>query len=223
MTARHARIPCPFGPCNARPEVLPMRGLSLEVPAVDLIRQHDLDPDSWFGLCPASGQEYPASGRLTELLQVAEVTLLEMRAERALAAAQHEHGIAPARPPRERSGSPRWFRNSEQGDPRDRGPSARPKLTVVPVPDTQGRAMPSTADVKAAVDAANVQIAEGMELARQAQERMEIAKVKLMWVREMTVDTLGVPQVSAAVEQLETAQQLARIAIENNQTYTGNL
>jgi hypothetical protein len=196
-----------------------MRGLSLETPAVDLIREHMLDPDSWFGLCPASNQAMPVTPELAEALYRSEITLLEMRAERARTAAQREHA-APVPPP-EPNGSTRWFQNSYEGDPRYHGPLGRTRLTVVP--ETQGRAMPSTAEVKAAIDAANTDIAEGMELARQAQTKCETGKVKLMWVKETTVDTLGVPQVAEAISELERAQQFIHIAIENNQNYASNL
>ena len=191
-----------------------MRGLTLEMPAADLIREHTVEPHSWFGLCPASNQEDPVKPEVAEHLHKAELALLAMlEQQQPPATVTTTTQAAPAAPPA------RWFRNSERGDPRERGPLARPKLTVLP----EKGPMPTTAEVRAAIDAASTDIAEGMELARQAQEKMETAKVKLMWVKETTVDPLGVPQVSAAADGLETVQQLAHIAIENNQTYASNL
>ncbi len=118
---------CPFDFCMARPPRAQVRPEPGSNATRSMVRVHHVEPDSGYGLCPMSGQYEPVSPELAEHLSAAGTTLLTMRAERARNAAQVQHGIDKDRP-RRPSGSGRWFRNSEQGDPRQLGPLGRPRL-----------------------------------------------------------------------------------------------
>lgn len=171
------------------------RGIDLAMPARSLIAEHTLEPESWYGLCPASGQQYPVTTYVAGLLMDQEDALARMRTERdrAAVATTVEHSAAVRPAPRTPTGEHEWFK--------ERGP------------------MTTTAEVLAALSAANHDIAEGMELARQAQEKFEVAAVKLQFVREQTVATFGLPQARGAIQACENAQQLGHVAIEEITAY----
>jgi hypothetical protein len=80
-------------------------------------------------------------------------------------------------------------------------------------------------EVRAAIDRANHLIAEAQgALNTQVAGKLGEAKVLLDWIRQTSVDPLGVPQVAAAIELCEQqVAPLCTLAIEQNLTYRGSL
>lgn len=204
---------CPFNPCTSVVDLLPMKGLDLGTPPVVLIREHSLDPDSWFGLCPASNLSWPLSADERDALVEHARILGRMRESRAAAADK-----APRAQPLGQHSL--WPRPDPEGShqmglrPAPK-PKKRPPLRVI----EKGDRMPSVAETLAAISRANEQIAEAQEATRLATIKWEDARSTLLWIRQNTVDPLGLPMVSQAIEACETAQQLGTPAIEANVTY----
>jgi hypothetical protein len=82
----------------------------------------------------------------------------------------------------------------------------------------------TVSEVRAALSRANHLIAEAQSGVQQVAGKLGEAKVLIDWIRETSVDTLGAPQIGAALEMCE--QQVApllTIAIEQNSNYGATL
>lgn len=223
-------IACPFRPCQARVELVHVRALSLDQPAYNMIRQHQVEPSTWYGTCPASLMTHP--------LMPHEETLLAEQdgAYRAMLAsyAPPERTESPADPEPERP--PGFWRNSVAppggGTP---GYTGRPILTLIQPNDpppgppaaprtTQGGgAMASVAEIRGALNAANTSIAEGQAATQAALQRFTDARVQLTAVQGMTSRELSIPEIDHMVEMLEGVMSASTNAIEVNATFGASL
>ncbi len=210
-------VGCPFEPCVARVEVVQHKGFDLAHPAMNLIREHRLDPDAWFGLCPATSMHYPLNDEGRSAL-IGQARILDrMRKARADAADKApapapigEHSLWP---------KPNPHGSHSMGLRESRDPKKRYPLRVI----KEGDRMATVAETMAAIQRANEQIAQAQEATRLATIKWEDARATLLWLRQNTVDPLGLPAVAAAIDACETAQRLGTPAIEANVTYGSGL
>ncbi|HYD28900.1 hypothetical protein [Brevundimonas sp.] len=246
--------PCPFRLCSATVQFLPTRPRTLadaDEPPSTLIEQHRLEPESQYGLCPASLQQYPLSEYAVEQLENVAVGLERMINERK--AGTITASGAPATPQHPKAPQPdergqQWFGQGSGGG-RSSGPTALPKMESVPTPT--GDNVASVAETKAAIATANQTIAEAqaatqnaMQIVADAQaataaanDLFEQALRELQAVQGASHADLSRSEISRAItviemaqallaqtsEELETAHSVATPAIEKNAMYAEGL
>lgn len=223
-----AMIPCPFNPCHKRPQVVAMRGLNLEMPAVNLIKEHLVEPDSWFGLCPSSNMPWPLPDGAEERLYEQAVNLRRMAAERApVQGPQPPAPVSPGRggPPNGPS-STKWFRNSEESRHKPGPLQGRPHLRLVPDSSEKPKGtahVATVAEVQAALAVADDSIQNAIAAAQLAAERFEEAQQQINWIKSTSVDPLSAPAIANAIGACGRAIAEGARAIEINQTYRSTM
>lgn len=210
------------------------------------VPSHHTEPGSWFGPCPGSLLSYPLNNASRELLaqQAAIYDRMyrdyEQRDERThtppergrarpqlttngapeAGPGRHTHEPVPDEDPRWFTGTPTYGAVTG-GDP---GPvQGRPVLRLVPDQPAGGSDVTNVAEIKAAIAAANMAIAEAQAAAAAAMERFDEAIAQVSVVRDICTDTLSIDELGAAKEACETASQLGAAAIDINATYGGGL
>ena len=245
--------PCPFRLCSATVRFLPTRPRTLaeaDEPPSTLIEQHRLEPESQYGLCPASLQQYPLSEYAVEQLENVAVGLERMINERKAGTTGTPSAPAPQHPkaPQPDERGQQWFGQGSGGG-RSNGPTALPKMESVPTP--RGDNVASVAETKAAIATANQTIAEAqaatqnaMQIVADAQaataaanDLFEQALRELQAVQGASHADLSRSEISRAItviemaqallaqtsEELETAHSVATPAIEKNAMYAEGL
>jgi hypothetical protein len=222
-------IVCPFVPCQAPLTTVPERQRHDPHP-LHRIPPHETMGREWFGQCPASLMAYPVDRLGRNALQQQEQVLLNIENQRdidATASDAEQHDRPPVeadRRPHPDREPPFMFRPGPGSDPKVTGPRAFPRLPVEYLPGTDmGGSMASVAEVRAAIDQANALIAEAQAQAQATSGKLAEARTLINWIRQTTVDPLGLPQVSSAVEKADEIGQLCNLAIEANTTYGGTL
>lgn len=214
---------CAFPPCGA---ILPIRYLQAH-PGNDrvsraILPSHELVPDGEYGTCPGSLMTIPVNADTAATLRGCEASYARWKAGRKPAERK-----APAGPAWEHSKTPHpsadrgWFESPSVT-------TGRPPLGRLPVTEENkiergGASLASTAEVRAAIDQANVLAAEAQGMAQAAAGKFAEAHALIEWVRGSTADPLGSPMLSAGMESCESATRSAHQAIEANNTYAGGL
>lgn len=225
-------MPCPFPPCRANVKLV--REMSAPGPtagAIYRVPRHDVVGDgSWYGGCPASLADADNLGPMRDELLRQTETFYRRQAERRekqkLADAlrgpsgeQPQHSKTP-RPTADGAG---WFHalGSRPGEVKDELAARRARKGTI---TEGGSSVATVAEVRAAIDRANVLLAEA-QLAVNAtvQNKLGEAEALLKFVQQGSVDPLGAPQVSAAVALSQDIAALITLAIEQNQNYTATL
>lgn len=87
-------IRCPFGPCNAQVRLLFVPAFA-DAPKRVLIKQHAVEPGSWFGHCPSSNQDWPLSERVAATIRAQEELYARMAVRFEARGAQRGDEVAP--------------------------------------------------------------------------------------------------------------------------------
>lgn len=192
---------------------------------------HEVTGDgSWFGTCPGSLSDVNTPGALVDELLRQTESFYRQQAERRekqrlIDAMRGPSGEQPqhSKAPRPHGDGMGWFRESDPPPHEDELAARRARRAATQTKEG-GSAVATVAEVRAAIDAANVLLAEA-QLAVNAtvQNKLGEAETKLKWVQQGSVDPLGVPQVGAAIALTQDIAALISLAIEQNQNYTGTL
>lgn len=224
-----------------------------EPQALRRVPQHRLGGHEDLGLCPASLLLVPLSDYDAEQLAVTAAAigrLIEDRAPRPVdepRARGEGTGMLPGRVPRPDS-NPRWFRQGGGSKPHaaggyqgydqipqvllpPTGPEREPLKVIGPEPaapstttSTGGSAgVSSVQEVRAAVSAAGEVCAQVVGMLSASTAEIEGALAALNTIRETSIDDMGAPQITAAIERIEEATVLVRSAIEAGLTYQAGL
>jgi hypothetical protein len=179
-------VRCPFPPCHATIELRPTRSSPYgDVPDTFLIAAHDVEPDSWYGRCPASFLEHPLSPAARELLDQQLRTFRGMAnsyrgPDKGIAGqggnAAGEHTLWP-----KPTGSNGWLEPSETNKAATKGAA----------PSTGGN-VASVGNLVAAIGAAGEALGEGVPLIVQAKDEVERSRIVTLQASEHFVRASGV-------------------------------
>lgn len=226
MTFPRAR--CPFTQCKATVELI----VEQERPGddesiVQRVKAHHLQPDSWYGYCPASLTLYPTSVPDLKAFAADIFRLASMRKD-----IDRQTREASARPPMGDVNGPRrapapdtWFRSHTGDNPRgERGPRGFARMLLGQLPLTEqnkskGGAVASVGEVKAAIEQGCAALAEGMQMLQAAEGKIAEGEALLRWVGSNVTETLGAPQAALAIEQCTDAGRNLHSAIEEARAY----
>lgn len=229
-------IDCPFNACSWRGEVVIEQATAGDdETTLRRVPVHDLVPNPEYGSCPASLMALPVDKAAQDNLHNASHYVALWRGDAGLP--QREPGAAePAIPqhsktPRPERGSDRWFRGGSTGDGAHRtdlGPLGyeRAPLGKLPVKIENSRGgsqVASVAEVRAALDQAAELTAEGQGIAQAAMQKFTEAAALINWVRQTSVDPIGIHELTIAADKCQDAFERANVAIEQNRTYASTL
>lgn len=225
---------CPFRLCSASVEMLAELKAPGSNEALRRVPQHQLGGHEELGLCPASLKAVPLSSydaeQLEEQAQAID-RLLQARASRGgetpRATQQPSSAFAPRPDP-----NPQWFRPNPGG--KGGGQTAGAAMEQVLLPRKPLRLVgpasttPTKGNQMASVEGVNAMLIRAAQLSAEAADGLFVAEglasqalQLLNVVRESSVDSLGAPQVTQAIEKIGEAGALLRKAIEINTTYQG--
>ena len=212
-------IPCPFRPCNAN--VLLVATVPPGQPGHSnsaVHQRHKVEPDAWFGTCPASVLGYPLMPSEQQMLdEQAEVFDRVNEAGERRTAEQRDPNVR-ATPVPEHPLTPRPFPSS--GFISSTAPHERPKKTTR---KGAGKVV-TTAEVQAAISLARQQIEEANAAARTAADKYMEAHATLAGVAHAAASNdIGHASTREAASECESAIAHGQVAIELGDTYGGML
>lgn len=211
---------CPFRLCTAN-VIFVVEQLRPDDDELTTTRvpMHVIQGVSLFITCPASLLGMPMTQQTLDALDEQASTIERMLADQG-------SPPPPAHPtnPKPRSAEPsEWFRNSD-GNPNGPyppvGPLARPKLGFI-TPTGGNANVASVAEINAAIDRATVLMAEAKESIIIGGSKLGEALQIINFVRETSVDTIGAPQVTEAIDLTDRSGLLVDKAIEIAVSYKG--
>jgi hypothetical protein len=219
---------CPFVMCSASIELAVLQAQpGDDETTVTMIPAHQLEPDSYFGTCPASLMYYPLDPYSVEQLVHQMAILRRMKQQREQAHRGDESNVEPPRPlfkqhEEYRHGrvpqpdpdrARQWFSSSSQ--PAPRRPDPKPMGTL---PGTGG-VVASTAEVKAALGQAAALVSDAQQAAQAASGQMMEARQVLLWVKQTTVDDIGEGECGQAIALLDESVTAAAESVRKALAY----
>jgi len=218
-------VRCPFYPCTARVSLKRERAVDLGTPAMIVIVTHDVSPDEWFGECPASGMGWPTNevedSTLIEQARVFDVVKRSRNERQKTQTLQENPRPAGRHPltPMPSSDRPKYFANSQPGDPKQIGPLGYEQIKPATPAQPKGDGVASVAEVQAAINIANEAIEKTSQALSQALADADDAARQMAWIRSNVVDPLGSGMVSAVREEIPNLVAYCAQAIEMNNEY----
>jgi hypothetical protein len=227
---------CPFIKCKSTVNLIIEQATpGDDESTVQRVQIHDLQPDTWFGRCPASLTIYPTSvDNLKEfsrdIYRHKNMKDDHDRQDREAASVPCMGEVnGPGAPPADA----RWFKSRTGDNPRvEQGVKGFKRLLLGVYAEPQrihpgasrGGAVASVAEVKAAIQQATERLAEAQEAIRVAGGIMAEGAALLQWVAQTAaVDSLGVQLVNRAQEDADAAQRLLAGAIDEARAYGGSM
>jgi hypothetical protein len=221
------RVTCPFLPCAASVElIIEQAQADDDELTVKRVKSHKLHPETWYGHCPASLTLYPTSPGDLQRFNSALFHLHNMRKDRARAEAEAEPS-EPVPPPKERPPDT-WFRANNGGDTGRLGPGLRGFARLFlpnnqPNRTTEGGAVASVEEVKAAIAQASTVLAEGQELIRGGEGKLTEGAAILEWIAAQATADVGQASAHRAADEARQAREAAGRAIDTARGYGASL
>lgn len=226
---------CPFVMCSANIELAVLQAApGDDETTVTMVPAHQLEPDSYFGQCPASLMYYPLDEYGAEQLvhQLAILRRMKLDREKAhggdktneptpslLAQQRAALDRAQRRPQTNPIKARQWFSSSSEPAPEE-PQTNRPPMGTLP---GTGGVVASVAETKAALGRAAALAADAQGVATQASGVMMEARQLALWVKQTTVDDIGESELSVAIDRLDEAVSSAGEAVAKLLAYKGLL